>query len=160
MRAIIILLLLIFLVSLLTACNPNFEHLEKSVASTEYFIETNQTCGWCAGTNYLNITKGKASFSHDFACKEKEDIPVKNFQITDLEWSELIAKLDFDAFQKIDLHTCSVCADGCDTEITITKSGLTHSFTYSTLQAEELVDVKDFLAAFEVLKGQKTAAFY
>ncbi|MEQ8240723.1 MAG: hypothetical protein RIA69_16005 [Cyclobacteriaceae bacterium] len=160
MRAIILLLLLIFLVTLFTACNPTLEHLEKSGVSTEYFIETNQTCGWCGGTNYFNLTKGKATFSHDFACNENEDIPVKKLTITDKEWSDLISKLDFDAFQLINLNTCSVCADGCDTEITITKSGLTHSFTYSWLEAEELVEVSEFLVALEALKGEKITGFY
>jgi hypothetical protein len=160
MRSIIILLILILLVSLFTACNPSLDHLESGEVTTEYFIETNQSCGWCGGTNYFNLTKGKATFSHNYTCNDFEDIPVKKITISDMEWTNLIAKLDFDAFQQIDLQTCALCADGCDTEIIISKSGLSHRFTYAWHEAEELAKVRDFLNVFDSLKATKTAQFY
>lgn len=160
MRSIVLLILLIFLVSLFTACNPTaLQHIEPS-NSSEYFIESGQSCGWCGGTNIFNISSNQASFSHNYACDEFEDIPVKKINITNSEWSKLISKLDFDAFQKIDLQTCFMCSDGCDTKITITRSGSSHSFTYAWLEAEELDTVREFLTAFELLKTEKTKEFY
>jgi len=85
MRSIIILLILILLVSLFTACNPSFDHLESGGVTKEYFIETNQSCGWCDCTNSFNLTKGKATFSQKYTYNDFEDIPVKKITISDIE---------------------------------------------------------------------------
>lgn len=159
MRSIIILLLLILLVSLFTACGDEPANHLSIEDSKELLIKSDIYCGWCGGVSYFSISQTDATFSHDFACSS-DDIQLQNIVLTSSEWVELTSLLHVEELRQTDLNSCAVCADGCDTEITIQTDNINHTLRYADIESEELDTIRPFLMKLSELREAYTAAFY
>jgi hypothetical protein len=105
-------------------------------------ISTGTICGWCGGADSLRISE-EIIFYHlntpcdnnDFYCDSATNRS---------EWNELTALLDLDEFQNIEINTCYVCADGCDTWISVNGDSYSHTIRFGMQDSIAIQSIKPF----------------
>jgi len=112
-------------------------------------IRTGQECGWCAGRDSLIITKLNSSYAFDSPCPGIED-KKRNAETDPSEWNELLATLDWNEFNQVQVETCAVCSDGCDTWISVEKNHQTHLIRF-TEYSTEIEPIRPFVEKLEAL---------
>ncbi|WP_346238556.1 hypothetical protein ABDK00_008090 [Niabella insulamsoli] len=133
-------------------CGWNCQQRAASFSEDELKISVSTICGWCAGGDSLLITASSTVYRHTFGCNEKtETIRAKTEKA---DWDALIASLDRDAFEKIDLNICNVCADGCDIRATVREKKFAHTISYGNIDNEAVAEVRPFLKVLESMLGQ------
>jgi hypothetical protein len=141
-----ILLLIILASVVFSACDKFIDNDIQIVSGT--------VCGWCAGADSLVITDETTWFRIFNPCTLEVDHEYDQQIATDKEnWNELIEALDWSEFKKIDLNTCAVCVDGCDTYIRIKYKGEAHYIRYAGFNEEELEPVKDFIEKLDEIRN-------
>lgn len=102
-------------------------------------IKTGRACGWCGGSDTLTITKAVSAYDFTNPCDENKN-KEREEQTAPGEWSELLGTLNWNDFKKVNVNTCALCADGCDTWITIQNGPLTHQirFTENSVEIEHI----------------------
>ncbi|MFB6317141.1 hypothetical protein [Saccharicrinis sp. FJH54] len=118
-------LLLLCLASLM-ACEKSSEGEYCYIDPNQYdiVIKTGTFCGWCAGADSLLITSEIINYGWKDPC-DNNDI-FKSFTTDSADFEELINLLNYDEFKLLDLNSCNVCADGCDTWIEILMDNKSH----------------------------------
>jgi hypothetical protein len=117
--------------------------------SVEIVIKTGSECGWCGGRDSLTITKLSSSYAFRSPCPEIED-KNRNAHTNPAEWNELLATLNWDDFNKVQVNTCAMCADGCDTWISVEKNQKTHRIRF-TESSEEIEPIRPFVDKLDSL---------
>jgi len=112
-------------------------------------IKTGRECGWCAGLDSLTISKLNSSYAFGASCLGTED-KKRNAKTNSIEWNELLATLDWDEFNKVQVNTCAVCTDGCDTWISVEKNHQTHLIRF-TEYSTEIEPIRPFVEKLEAL---------
>jgi hypothetical protein len=118
-------------------------------APVDIVIKTGQECGWCAGRDSLTITKFNSSYAFDSPCPGIED-KERNADTNPTEWNELLATLDWDDFNQVQVNTCAVCADGCDAWISVEKNRKTHRIRF-TESSTEIEPIRPFVEKLDSL---------
>jgi hypothetical protein len=118
-------------------------------------IMTGISCGWCAGEDSLAITSLKSIYEFKGACDEPNKSITEHTQSE--VWRELRTSLNWDDFKAIDVNTCALCADGCDTWIRIQNGAESHyiRFTYSSPEIETIAAFVNKLKAIHQEFRQK-----
>lgn len=115
-------------------------------------ISMNSECGWCAGGDSLLVTKDMTYYEFRPACNSagysKDSLTNVN------EWNELVALLDMDKFKSINLNTCYVCADGCDTWITVNNGQVFHKIRFGSEDSAKLKDIQPFVDKLTSIKAK------
>lgn len=97
--------------------------------SQSLIIMTGKACGWCAGADSLMITNHKIRYGFSGVCgKPNKSITEKT---QPKEWRELRASLNWDEFKNVNVNTCALCADGCDTWIRIQNGADSHYIRFT-----------------------------
>lgn len=106
--------------------------------SRNLVIMTGKVCGWCAGSDSLAINSAQSVYEFFGVCNEPNKSIVENTQSQ--EWHELRSSLNWNQFKKVDVNTCAICADGCDTWIRIQNGAESHyiRFTDSSTEIEPI----------------------
>ena len=112
-------------------------------------IKTGQECGWCVGRDSLTITKLTSSYAFDSPCPGIED-KKRNEDTNPTEWTELLATLNWDDFNQVEVNTCAVCVDGCDTWISVEKNHKTHRIRF-TESSTEIEPIRPFVEKLDSL---------
>lgn len=142
-RKIIILILLIISAF---SCEPE----SKEQSDMEITIGT--VCGWCGGTDSLLITGKDMTFTLEAICDRSEYKTSKS--IPDSVWKKIIDAYDQNKFSKVNINTCNVCADGCDTWIRVRNGAFTHEIRFGGIQDSSILKpINEFV---EILKNQKS----
>ncbi len=116
----------------LHSCEKQGQENSKIPDGISFTIGT--TCGWCAGTDSLVITKEEMSFVRNQPC---ENNSVKETDPTRKEdWITLTDLFDKDEFSKITINTCNVCVDGCDTWIRVKDDDYSHQIRFGSVDSE------------------------
>lgn len=122
---------------------------EDDKNSPHIIIKTGKECGWCGGADSLVVTSIKSIYEFRSSCDE-----TKNKQLEERtereEWKDLISSLNWNEFKKINVNTCALCADGCDTWISIQNGLQTHEIRF-TDNAPEIEPIKTFVEKLKVL---------
>lgn len=116
--------------------------------SSKHVIKTGKACGWCAGADSLVVTR--THLSYDFAtCDESKN---KNIdEATNREqWNDILRSLDWNAFKSINVNTCALCADGCDTWIVVENNKESHQIRF-TENSPEIEPVRAFVEKIRTL---------
>lgn len=112
-------------------------------------IMTGIACGWCSSPDSLAVTAQKSFYELKGVCGE----PNKSIteQTRTEVWRELRASLKWDDFKAIDVNTCALCADGCDTWIRIQNGAESHyiRFTDSSPEIEPIAVFVNKLKALQ-----------
>lgn len=127
---------LLFILSAAIFAFASCEESENTALSPGLNITIGQACGWCAGQDELAISKETWSYYYDYACGDSLDVPLKFFNTPEQDWEKLVLLLDKDDFSAIDLNSCNVCFDGCDTWVKVEDARYSH-----TIQFGEIADV-------------------
>ena len=123
--------------------------MKKYDEPIDIVIKTGQECGWCGGMDSLTITKLNSSYAFDSPCPEIED-KKRNAKTDSTEWNELLATLDWDEFNQVQVETCAVCTDGCDTWISVEKNHQTHRIRF-TEYSTEIEPIRPFVEKLDSL---------
>ena len=110
-------------------------------------IMTGIACGWCSSPDSLAVTSLKTTYELIGACGEPSKSIIEHTQSE--VWKELRASLNWNDFKAIDVNTCALCADGCDTWIRIQNGAESHyiRFTNSSPEIEPINEFVDKLKA-------------
>jgi hypothetical protein len=109
-------------------------------------------CGWCGGSDSLLITQTRTyyeSFSPCDSSVEKMDTLT-----AEKEWNELVDLLDLEEFRKIDINTCYVCVDGCDTWITVKDNTFSHTIRYGYNDSTVIQNIRPFVDKLQEIKAE------
>lgn len=121
-----------FIICIFTACDDDRNDSRGLV------IMTGIACGWCSSPDSLAVTAQKSIYELKGACGEPNRSIVEHTQ-TEV-WRDLRASLKWDDFKAIDVNTCALCADGCDTWIRVQNGAESHyiRFTNSSPEIETI----------------------
>jgi hypothetical protein len=111
-------------------------------------IKTGKACGWCAGADSLVMTR--SHLSYDFAaCDESKNKNIDEATNRD-QWNEVLSSLDWNAFKAVNINTCALCADGCDTWIVVENNKESHQIRF-TENSPEIEPVRTFVEKVRAL---------
>ena len=139
MRILIPLVILLFLFG--TSCEDDDR--------AEIVIKTGRDCGWCAGSDSLVMTMFSTNYKFRSPCGEPAD-KEKHAKTNRADWDELLAALNWDDFKKVNVNTCALCADGCDTWIYIENNHETHQIRF-TENSQEVEPIRAFVEELNAL---------
>lgn len=110
--ALSMLLIALFFPVLFHSC----EHSEIEDAENDDVLFTYiSACGWCAGSEELNIRGNEASYQYHAVCdhpSKSSELELSTEQLEALNLSYLFQQL-----QSMNIDECGVCADGCDEQL-------------------------------------------
>lgn len=109
------------------------------------------SCGWCVGVDSIRITQATTTFGSIRPCDTDAFLEVSTSL---LDYAELIALYDHEAFEKIVEKTGSLAADGCDQWVRVEQDGKTHTIWFSNVLEDRLLPVRDFLLRLESIKQE------
>lgn len=134
-----------FFLALIISC-------ESETEKPEMKFTIGSVCGWCAGSDSLVITKQKKTFTLAAICDREEK---RTSSLTPrTEWEEIIALYNQQKFEAINVNTCNVCADGCDTWIRVENGNFSHEIRFGGIQDSTILKpIKEFVAKLESLKS-------
>lgn len=125
---------------------------ESEAENPEMVITIGTTCGWCAGTDSLVITKNNMTYTLAAICNRSEKIINKS--TPDSIWQKLNGLYDQSKFRKININTCNVCADGCDTWIRVQNGDFNHEIRFGSYQDTVLFPIIEFVESLNDLKNE------
>lgn len=111
-------------------------------------IMTGEACGWCSAPDSLALTSSKSVYNLWGACGEPDKAVTENTRRE--EWADLRASLNWDDFKKINVNTCALCADGCDTWIRIQNGDESHYIRF-TESSPEIEPIRAFVERLRVI---------
>lgn len=114
-------------------------------------IMTGIACGWCSSPDSLAVTSQKSTYDFKGVCGEPNRSITENTQSE--VWTELRASLNWDDFKAIDVNTCALCADGCDTWIRIQNGTESHYIRF-TDSSQEIEPIAVFVNKLKALHQQ------
>ncbi len=139
------LIILVLLSLIISSCDSDAEN-------SEMVITIGTACGWCAGTDSLVITKTNMTFTLAAICDRREMIINKS--TPDSIWEKLNVLFDQSKFKKININTCNVCADGCDTWIRVQNGDFVHEIRFGSPQDTVLLPIWEFVEKLNDLKAE------
>ena len=149
MRILMSMSILLCIVGMSCDDNDNDDDDDDDDEPIDIVIKAGQECGWCVGGDSLTITKLNSSYAYQSRCP---GIGKKNRNVdTDpTEWNELLATLNWDEFNKVQVNTYAVYSDGCDTWISVEKNHEIHRIRF-TESSTEIEPIRPFVEKLEAL---------
>ncbi|MGE5395503.1 MAG: hypothetical protein ACM3P1_12235 [Candidatus Saccharibacteria bacterium] len=144
-------LLLIIIATFVFACQQEQVVSEKN--PTDLIIKTGIICGWCSRNDTLSIIGNSVRYVNYTQCNNSKPASVKTREIASSELDSLLMMLDFDEFKKIELNTCNVCFDGCDSWIEIRQRAESHYIRF-TGNESTLAPIKEFIERLNTIKSK------
>jgi hypothetical protein len=123
---------------------------EKGKDNNDLMISMGTVCGWCGGSDSLIITEDKSSYEYNNLC-DNNDFS-RNTLTGKCEWNELIELLDMDKFQNININTCYVCIDGCDTWISLKDGSVSHKIRFGFEDSAAIMDIRPFIDKLDSIR--------
>jgi len=147
MKTLISITILFFLFGF--SCHENEE--ENCDTFNDFVIKTGSACGWCAGADSLSMTKVKSTYTFTSCDETKDKETVLN---TNREkWNELLESFNWNDFTQINVNTCAICADGCDTWIFVQNNGAVHQIRF-TDNSPEIEPIRTFVEKLDALRKE------
>lgn len=115
-------------------------------------ITIGTTCGWCAGTDSLVITKNKTTYTLAAICNKSGKTISKS--TPDSIWQNLNSLYEQSKFKTININTCNVCVDGCDTWIRVQNGDFIHKIRFGSSQDIVLASISEFVEKLDYLKNE------
>lgn len=141
----------LFILALLSTIIVSCE-FKSEIDNSEMFITIGTTCGWCAGTDSLVITKTNMNYTLAAICDKSGKKISKS--TPDSIWQKLNGLYDQSKFEKININTCNVCADGCDTWIRVQHGDFNHIIRFGSYQDTVLFPIWEFVEKLNDLKNE------
>ncbi len=113
-------------------------------------ITIGSVCGWCVSSDSMVITSTKMAYTTYSPCDTTNE--KKQYETNAKDWKELTNLLDYEEFEKIDINTCYVCADGCDTWITVKNGESSHSIRFGYPDSLTIQPIIPFINKLDSLR--------
>lgn len=139
------------LVWVLFSCT--YDTLEETRTKSGIVIKTGTVCGWCARNDTLSITGNWVRYVNYVNCNAANPAVQKFGEISQTDFENLVKLLDFNSLEKIDLNTCNVCVDGCDTWLLVEKGTESHYIKFGGTESE-LQPIQAFIDRLNQIKSQ------
>jgi hypothetical protein len=125
---------------------------EKATRKTSqrFLLKTGQACGWCEGADTLVITAEILQYDFTDPCDGPRSKHSEEPNTTE-KWNALLAELDYEAFAEVNVNTCQLCADGCDTWISIQKNDMEPHVIRFVETSPEIEPVRGFVEKLHAL---------
>lgn len=114
----------IFIGSILSCSKTSLSN--KSDENIEF--ATGRQCGWCAGSDSMQISFTKTHYAYVAPCDDSDF--KKSADTKSADWNELLKLLDYETFNNINVNSCDVCFDGCDSWISVKKGNQYHRIQF------------------------------
>jgi hypothetical protein len=108
-------------------------------------------CGWCAGTDSLVITKDSVIYKFISPC-DNNDYTTDSVTNPN-DWNDLVNLLDTDEFTEIDINTCYVCVDGCDTWISVKGDSISHKIRFGHRDSIAVQNIRPFINKLDSIRN-------
>ncbi len=141
-------ILIISILLLLSSCETG--NVQPG-ACEKLVISSGTACGWCAGGDSLLVTKEVTRYGYYSPCDDN-DFSLDSVTSPD-EWDKLTGLLDMEEFSLIDINTCNVCADGCDTWITVVKGEYSHTVRYGYDDSLTIENIRPFADMLDSIRS-------
>ena len=129
---------------------------EKEITDNDqlntYSVVLGHVCGWCAGADSLFITDEMLMYTKIFYCADSISIQKKPYSLNEL--NKLMELINIEEFLNISINTCNVCADGCDTWITVSNDTLSHSIRFGYRDSLEVHKIMPFIDALHEIQTE------
>ncbi len=139
---------LLLVLTITSACKKEKEDTSKN--NNDLIISYGTICGWCALDDSMSITGSNVYYRYNTQCNEIDYI--KNSPTLKSDWDELIKLLNYEEFKKINVNSCDVCFDGCDTWISIKKDSITHKIRFGYGDSLKIENIKPFIHKLDSLR--------
>lgn len=129
----------------------NLISCEKEDDKCNLSITSGTACGWCAGTDSVIITAKKTIYEYNSPCDNRDlsIIRTTNSRV----WNRLMKTMDRNRFNSIELNSCDVCADGCDTWIMVKEGNESHRIRYGYSDAAEIENIRPFTELLDSIRN-------
>ena len=119
---------------------------EATDVQGEIIIKYGMECGWCAGQEYLTVSKAKIIYQRIIPCGENEGASTDEKMMDPYTWEVLKSSFDHSLFITLEYDECNVCVDGCDEIIEITDGESVHMIRYTpSEEVPEVQQLREFL---------------
>jgi hypothetical protein len=145
----IILAALVF--GVLFSCS--YDTVEDNNENSGVVIKTGMVCGWCSRNDTLTIRENSVRYVNYANCSTVNPTIQKTGQITTSDLTTLLADLDFAELKKLDLNSCNVCVDGCDSWLLVDYGSESHYIRFGGTESE-LQPIQAFLDQLNLIKAQ------
>lgn len=131
-----------------------FVSCRKEEENKRLEITIGTVCGWCMGEDSLVIDKDNIRYDYNGRyCSSSNEVRIDT--LTDKkEWNGLVAKLDLSEFKKVNVNSCDVCVDGCDTWITIHQGGYCHHIKFGMGDSAAISKIKPFINKLDSIRSR------
>lgn len=138
-------------VILALACQE--EQLVSEKKTSGLTIKTGTVCGWCSRNDTLSIIGNSIRYVNYTQCDNSKAAIENKGEMEAQALDSLLMLLDYDEFKKIELNTCNICFDGCDTWIEIRQGEESHSIRFTGNEAS-LGPIKAFIERLNAVKSK------
>lgn len=144
----------IFLMSLGFILLILFSSCRKEGENKKLEITIGTVCGWCVGEDSLVIDEDKIHYDYNGKyCSSSNEIKMDT--LTDKkEWDDLVSILDLNKFQKIDVNSCDICFDGCDTWITVRQGPYYHHIRFGMGDSAAIRPIRPLINKLDSIRGR------
>ncbi|GAB3027274.1 hypothetical protein GCM10027051_35130 [Niabella terrae] len=130
------------------ACKKNNAVMDES--SLQISLAT--ACGWCAPGDSLQLNRQDARYLY-FPSSCSASHQRFDGSTNEADWKQLVALLDLEKFDALDLNYCNICSDGCDIRATVKQGNYSHSISYGSSDNEAVASIRPFLKKLEAIKA-------
>lgn len=141
---------LLVLLAWLMSCGNDEDALLASFDGP--YIKTGVACGLCAGIcqDTLVITPERLFYKAVNYGEGANLTTIQNRSFTQAAWDDLLSTVDAEAFNALDIESCSRCSDGCDRHYEIRAGNISNSI--SVHYNDSLPSLGGFQAKVEALR--------
>ncbi len=122
----------------------------KSAEDIEFAM--GRQCGWCAGSDSLHISSVNTDYQYTAPCDESDF--KKTAATASVNWNALISLLEYETFSKINVNSCDVCFDGCDTWISVKKGDEYHRIQFGASDSAKIQQILPLIKKLTEIKKQ------
>ena len=134
-------------------CGLSFYACEETVLPLSRTISMTTQCGWCQNPrDSVFITLATTSYDKNLVCRG-DSSSIKNVSTNLQQWKAINDALDMNTFKQLDMNTCAICYDGCDTTLTITQGNDTHTIRFAYSDSAKMVGIRPLISEINALKA-------
>jgi hypothetical protein len=116
---------------------------DEGLEENGLIIKMSGSCGWCGGYDSLKISESAIYYAFNDPCGDADSS--NNWVTNKDDWNELIGLLDLLEFKKVNVNTCYVCVDGCDTWISVKSEYFFHEIRFGDYDSLTVQPIQPFI---------------
>lgn len=132
------------------------DEIQDSRFDESIVIRTGTICGWCTKNDTLEIRGTNVRYVNYAQCSNSVPSFEKKGSLLVPEYENLLKKLDVSELLKLELNSCNVCVDGCDSWIYFENKNGSHYIRFGDSE-KKLESIQSFVDQLSLLKESYSA---